>query len=210
MTQATLIREFVPGTTGWTVRDLSDPETQLHWSRGRYEIVEGVLTTMPPQGFQGISPLSRLRRLLERHLDQTGQSGEFHNETDLLLRRGRVARPDMIFLTPAQQARQSEMEAKRKLLDTDYRPVFVMPLLVVESVSPGHEDHDRLTKRDWYAQAEIPNYWLLSAHEKSLECLKLQGKDYVVESSAQGTGILRAGLFGGVTIAMEELWKSHA
>lgn len=32
-----------------------------------------------------------------------------------------------------------------------YRPLYVMPQLIVESVSRGYESHDRVTKRDWYA-----------------------------------------------------------
>lgn len=46
-------RPFEPGTTGWTVHDLDDPEIERQWFEGRYEIVEGVLTKMPPAYFTG-------------------------------------------------------------------------------------------------------------------------------------------------------------
>jgi hypothetical protein len=36
---ATEPRPFQPGTTGWTVRDLDDPEIERQWFSGRYEIV---------------------------------------------------------------------------------------------------------------------------------------------------------------------------
>jgi hypothetical protein len=102
MTQATSHRQFEPGATGWMVDDLEDPDIQWLWSEGRHELVDGVLTKMAPQGFGGINPLSHIRRLVEKHLDATNRGGYFHNEVNLLLRPSRVARPDMIFLTPEQ------------------------------------------------------------------------------------------------------------
>lgn len=50
---ATSSRPFEPGTTGWTVHDLDDPEIERQWFQGRYEIVEGVLTKIPPAYFAG-------------------------------------------------------------------------------------------------------------------------------------------------------------
>ena len=73
-------RRFVVGTTGWSVDDLDDARVERRWQEGRYEIVEGVLTTMPTAYRDGTLPLSRLRRIVERHLDHTGMAGEFTNE----------------------------------------------------------------------------------------------------------------------------------
>lgn len=39
-------KPFEPGTTGWTAADLDDPRIEREWFRGRYEIVEGVLTLL--------------------------------------------------------------------------------------------------------------------------------------------------------------------
>jgi Uma2 family endonuclease len=206
MTQAITHRQFEPGTTGWLVDDLQDPDIQWQWSEGRYELVDGVLTKMAPQGFGGINPLSRLRRLVEKHLDATNQGGYFHNEVDLLLRPSRIARPDMIFLTAHQLkqqnvlARQREQDAKR------YHPVYVVPALLVESISAGHENHDRVTKREWYAQATIPNYWLLNAQDRSLVCLILEGGNYIEEASGRDNDIIRSSVFGGVTIPLADVW----
>ena len=169
-------------------------------------MVDGVLTMMAPQGFSGIDPLSRLRRQIERRLDRTGKGGYFHNEVDLHLKRGRLARPDMLFLTPEQYRQQKDAEKRRGLSRSDYKPIFVPPLLVVESVSIKHEDHDRLTKREWYAQAGIPHYWLLTAHEQSLVLLKLEGGQYVEEAAGSGDQALSTSALGGVSISLAELW----
>ena len=99
MPQTTARRKFEPGTTGWTLDDLADPEIQFQWSRNRCELVDGVLTMMSPQGFQEIKPLDRIRRMIERHAESAEPGGEAFTEVDILLRRSRIARPDMIFLT---------------------------------------------------------------------------------------------------------------
>src|SRR5688500_2336346 len=66
-------------------------------------------------------------------------AGSLYHAIDLFLRDGRIARPDMIFLTPEQEERQNQAERDRGLADDVYRSAFVPPLLVVESLSPKHE-----------------------------------------------------------------------
>jgi Uma2 family endonuclease len=209
MTQGTTYRAFEAGTTGWTVDALSDPEIQWHWSQGRYELVEGVLTKMAPQGIQGVRPLDRLRRLIERHLDATGQGGEFYTEADLLLRPSRVPRPDLVFLTPGQLAAQELCENERDLSDDDYRPLYVMPHLVVESVSAGHEIHDRVTKREWYLDAKVPHYWLLTAGDRSLKCLSVQNDAYVEIAAGHNDDVIPVTAFDGLAIPLAELWRKQ-
>jgi Uma2 family endonuclease len=201
------LRPFDPGTTGWSVDDLSDPEIQRLWSKGRHELVDGVLTMMAPQHFHGIRPLSRLRRLLERHLDATRGGGFFHNEIDLVLKPRRVARPDMLFLTPELDRRQRERDEAVGATDVVYGPIRVPPLLIVESTSVGHEDHDRETKRGWYAEAGVPNYWLLDATARSLECLALAGAAYETDVAGRGSDVLQPRLFPGLEIPLAFLWS---
>ncbi|MDB5291746.1 MAG: hypothetical protein JWL69_2987 [Phycisphaerales bacterium] len=207
MTQATTHRQFEPGTTGWMVDDLQDPDVQWRWSEGRYELVDGVLTKMAPQGIQGIRPLVRLQSLIQRHLDDTQQRGAFYHEVDILLSRGRVPRPDLAFLSAEQDARQVQIEQEKGISEADYAPIFIPPILVVESVSAGHEDHDRVTKRNWYAAFGIPHYWLLTAHERSLVCLILDGGNYIEESSGNGDATLRTSALGGMAISLGGLWR---
>lgn len=209
MTQGISHRLFEPGTTGWTVDDLADQDTQWEWGRGRYELVEGVLTKMSPQGVQGVKPIHRLRRIVERHLDASKTTGwEFYTEVDLLLRPNRVPRPDMVFFTAEQHLQQQELELKRNLTELDYRPFYVMPLLVVESVSIGHEAHDRETKREWYAKAKIPHYWILTAHERSSVCLALEGASYVEQAAGRNDEVIHTNVFGGLTVPLAELWRT--
>jgi Uma2 family endonuclease len=206
MTHAITHRQFEPGTTGWMVEDLQDPDIQWLWSEGRYELVDGVLTKMAPQGFEGIDPLLCLRRLLEDHLRAIGQDGYFYNEVDILLRPSRIARPDMVLLTPEQRQQQKSLGRERGHGDFGYHPIYLTPPLIVESLRVGHEYHDRVTKREWYAEANISKYWLLDAKERSLVCLVLKGDGYIEEASGRDNDVIRASVFGGVAIPLAELW----
>jgi Uma2 family endonuclease len=61
-------------------------------------------------------------------------------------------------------------------------------------------------ERRWYAEAQIPNYWLLDAHERSLECLVLEGNDYRVDQSGKDEAELRPSMFPGLLIPLARLW----
>lgn len=206
MTLATSHRVFEPGTTGWTVQDWFDLDSEGLLPEGRFELVDGVLTKMVPQGFEGIDPLTHLRRLIERQLDDSGVHGDFYHEVDVLLRQERIARPDMFFLTAEQQRRQKKLQRERKRPRGRYHPVYVTPDLIVESVSVGTERHDRVTKRRWYAAGRIPHYWILTAHERSLVCLVLEGKRYMTEAAATDSETIRSSAFGGISIPLVKVW----
>jgi len=52
----------------------------------------------------------------------------------------------------------------------------------------------------------VPNYWLLDAHERTLECLVLKGSAYRLHQSGQFKDILRPSLFPGLTIKLADIW----
>src|SRR4051812_20179852 len=181
-------REFIPGTTGWSVDDLDDPEIERMWFQGRYEIVEGVLTQMAPAYFDCGFALKRLIRMVDDYTIAAGMGDALATEVDMILGKRRVPIVDAVFLSPDDRIKQKAAHAatgKRKHLR--YGRILVPPTLVIESVSLGHEAHDRETKRAWYAEAKIPNYWLLDAQQRSLECLVLRGNEYNTDQVGHGS-----------------------
>jgi Uma2 family endonuclease len=52
--------------------------------------------------------------------------------------------------------------------------------LVVEVLSESNRDHDLNLKRDEYAQAGIPEYWIVDPDEGKIMVLALEGKEYAV------------------------------
>jgi Uma2 family endonuclease len=199
-------RPFVPGTTGWTADDLDDPQVQRLWEQGRYEIVEGVLATMPAAYLEGSLSLKRLVSIVERHLESTGQGGEFAYEVDLVVDRRRVPRVDALYLTAADLQRQRQAQASKGRSKHKYGRVLIPPTLIIESISEGHEEHDRALKRQWYAGFQVPNYWLLDAYRRALDCLVLDGEDYRADQSGRENDELRPQAFMGLTVRLQSLW----
>lgn len=200
-------RPFIPGTTGWSADDLDDPHIERLWSEGRYEIVEGVLTEMAAAMFDSGLALERLLRILANHTLARGLGDAFATEVDMILGARRVPIVDAVFLSPDDLVKQKAAHAAtRKRTQLKYGRILIPPTLVIESISLGHEAHDRETKRAWYAQAKIPNYWLLDAQQQALECLVLQGTDYRTDQSGRGADELHPSLFPGLILALGRLW----
>ena len=209
--RATHARRFVPGTTGWTEDDLDDPRIARCWDRGGYEIVEGVLTRMPAASLEGSVPLRRLVRQVERHLDDHGIPGEFAFEVDLVAGRVRIPRVDAVFLTPEQLRQQAAIQASRPTrrparTRPHYGRLRVPPSLAIESISVGHELHDRQTKRDWYRSFGVPHYWLLDAFRRTLDCYRLEADDYSPDAAGREAEIVTPSLFPGLKIELASIW----
>jgi Uma2 family endonuclease len=111
---------------------------------------------------------------------------------------------------------EPEVAAQKKVLvelNRDQRKlgrIRVAPKLVIESVSLGHERHDRLTKRRIYAGFGIPNYWIVDAVRRSLECLVLDGETYRTDASGKGEDHVQLPAFPGLTIALKDVWGADS
>lgn len=200
-------RPFEPGTTGWTADDLDDPRIEACWVRGRYEIVEGVLTKMPPAYFVGGESLFKLMKVVDTHLSAVGRPAAFSTEVEIIIDRSRVLRADAALLTPADEARQVEAVIAAGRKDPDRTRLLIPPTLVIESVSPGHESHDRQTKKRWYAEFGVPNYWVLDAFGRTLECYGLEGGAYGLGAKGEESETLQVTALGGLAIPLAKLWK---
>ena len=65
-----------------------------------------------------------------------------------------------------------------------------VPLLVVEVLSPSTRSSDTVTKRDAYAHAGIPHYWIVDPDAPGVMALALEGGAYVERGSASGSETL--------------------
>jgi Uma2 family endonuclease len=200
-------KRFKPGTTGWTASDLDDPVVEGKWFRGHYEIVEGVLTEMPPAYFTGGEALFNLMVLVDRHCKRHGPKGSFATEVDIIMEESRVGVADAAFLTVDERKRQDAAGRLAGKKDPRRSRILIPPTLIIETVSPGHELHDRHIKRRWYAEFGVRNYWVLDAFAHSLECLTLHGKDYRVDAQGKGRDILSPRAFPGLKIKLQKIWN---
>ena len=203
-------RRFTAGTTGWTASDLDDPRIEALWEKGHYEIVEGVLTRMPPAYYDSSIALGRLIETLLPALRLNDPKAIIPTEVDLIVGELRVPKVDALYLSPEQRDRQKQLNAlhgRGTRARLKYGRILVPPTLAIESISRGHETHDRLTKRKWYAEMRVPNYWLLNSFEQSLECLVLEADDYRVDASGRGEQEVRPSFLPSLVIPLGKLWE---
>jgi Uma2 family endonuclease len=189
---------------GWTAHDLDDPEIEREWVKGAYEIVEGVLTQMPPAYFAEGKALFRLMHRITMHVGDA--AGNFALQVEIIINETMLARADTAFLTPLDEVRQAKAALAAGRPDPARTRILIPPTLVIESVSPGHELHDHRTKRRWYAEFGIPNYWILDVFNRSLECLVLQDQTYRQDALGRNEDHLRSSLFPKLAIDLRELW----
>jgi Uma2 family endonuclease len=205
---ATEPRPFQPGTTGWTVRDLDDPEIERQWFSGRYEIVEGVLTTMAAAYFPGGNATANVIIALKEYLKPRGLPGRFAVELDIVVDDTRISRADAAMLLPADIARQEQAARKAGRSDSRRTRTVVPPTLIIESVSPNHELHDEQTKRRWYAEFGVLNYWIVNAYELSFRCLVLRDGSYYDDAIGRGDDEIRPSMFPGLVLSLKEIWET--
>ncbi|MDE0076775.1 MAG: Uma2 family endonuclease [Caldilineaceae bacterium] len=149
---------------------------QGHWSEEEYlaldtnhliELSHGQLEVlpMPTQSHQLL--VIALFELL-RNFVREGQLG-----TVLLapmrvqLWPGKFREPDILFMRSEHDDRRSD----RFWEGAD---------LVMEVVSPDDPERDKVTKRREYAQAEVPEYWIVDPADASITVLTLQGQEYAL------------------------------
>jgi Uma2 family endonuclease len=70
--------------------------------------------------------------------------------------------------------------------DVAERNLPVPPLLAVEVLSPSTRRIDLVLKRDAYASAGVPSYWIVDPDVPSVTALRLEGGAYVEEASVSG------------------------
>src|SRR5207244_2822085 len=97
--------------------------------------------------FAGGGAVFELMSSIRDYSRRTGVRGAFSAECDIVLKKGRVYRVDGIWMTAAEMAAQRKAAIKAKPgRDPRRVRILVVPSLVIEAISPGHEAHDRETK----------------------------------------------------------------
>ena len=118
---------------------------------------------MPTSTHQAI--LAILYRLLHAHLTPRGGVVLFA-ALRMRIREGKFREPDLLLLLDRSDARYGD----RYWLGAD---------LVAEVVSADDPDRDLVVKRADYAEAGIPEYWIVDPRNETVTVLVLEGNGYV-------------------------------
>ena len=151
-----------PPQGSWTYEDYAAlPEDGKH-----YEIVNGVLLMTPAPSPEHQSIVVRIAYYLFPHIDLAGIGKLFTAPIDVDLGPKHVYQPDVVVVLDAHLNR---VAAKR---------IIGAPDLVVEVASPSTATYDRLNKYEKYAQAGIPEYWIVKTMSRIVEVMVLEGGEY--------------------------------
>lgn len=147
------------------------------------EFTDGVIegTSMPTRKHQGISQFLFLRMIAFVHLLN---GAVYYAPLRLQIRPGKYREPDLLLLLAASDPRNQNAY----WLGAD---------LVVEIVSADNPERDTVTKRDDYAEAGIPEYWIVNPLDETITVLTLDGETYrehgVFRRGEQADSLLLAG-----------------
>ena len=149
---------------------------QGHWSEEEYlaldtnhliEFSQGRLVVLPMPTFSHQRLVAFLYRLLSRFVEERRLGVVMFAPLRIQLWEGKYREPDLVFMTA---------EHADRLGEQFWRGAD----LVMEVVSPDDPQRDTLTKRREYAQAGIPEYWIVDPTGASITVLTLRGREYAV------------------------------
>jgi len=156
--------DWVPGPPqgSWTYEDYAAlPDDGL-----RYEIVNGVLVMAPAPTPEHQDIVGEIYVALRTYVKLAGLGRVFMGPLDVQLSPENTFQPDLVVLLNAHLERVTE------------KKISGAPDLAVEIASPSTAAYDRLTKYQTYAQAGIPEYWIVKPTRRTVEVLVLENGEY--------------------------------
>jgi Uma2 family endonuclease len=149
-----------PAQGAWSEEDYLYLDTNhlVEFSDGKIEVL-----SMPSDKHQAI--VGFLFVLLLNFADLVGGTARMA-PLRLRLRPGKIREPDLLFVASTNDPRRQNA-------------YWTGADLVIEVVSPDDPTRDLVTKRREYAQAGIPEYWIVDPQAETLTVLRLEDTAYV-------------------------------
>lgn len=149
----------------------------------RTELHEGLLTVSPSPLLRHIKASRRLANAIE---DAVAPHYEVYNDADVNLQ---LAAPDEPGFVPTPDVVVAHADAALRLEEQGGVLRASDVILAVEIISPSSRKMDRVLKRDEYADAGIPHYWIVDLNEPiSILACHLAGElGYADDGEVTGT-----------------------
>lgn len=170
-----------PDQGSWSEHEFLELETNrlVEFSHGRLEVLP-----MPTDMHQAI--VGFLYTVFLAFVQQTGGAVRFA-PLRLRLWPGKIREPDIMVLRDATDPRRQDI-------------YWTGADLVVEVVSEDDPGRDLVTKRLEYAQAGIPEYWIVDPRNRSIVVLKLEGETYQTHGQFGVDAVLTSATLSGLTV----------
>jgi Uma2 family endonuclease len=155
---------------GWTVEQyLREAPEDLIW-----EFVRGEVIMHSPATAEHQRLVKFLVRLLDGYCEIKGCGEVLTGPAAVRILPDVIREPDIFVI------------AKEDVLRAKGVPLDVLPVLVVEVVSPSTRTLDLREKAEDYALSGIPEYWAVDMEQKALFLHRLKGKKYEVKKVERG------------------------
>jgi Uma2 family endonuclease len=151
------ISELFPPQGQWTEADYFT----LPDSSRIIELSDGHILMAPPPTPEHQRIVKRLAFALDQFVRSQSLGEVFIAPIAVRLREGKIREPDILFLSADHLNRAGE-----QIIDGT-------PDWVAEVISPGSRHTDEVDKLKEYAEAEIPEYWLLDGRDKTIRVYRL-------------------------------------
>lgn len=189
---ADLIFDLLPEQGDWSDQAylwLTDRTNHLiELTDGNIEVLP-----MPTQRHQAI--LQFLFLALHAYLQQRGGS-VFLAPLRLQIRPGKFREPDLMLVQDAHDSRRQD----QYWLGAD---------LVMEVVSPDNPERDLVEKRRDYAEARIPEYWIVNPLDETIAVLRLEGDHYMEHGRYQRGTTARSVLLSAFVLSTSAVFDAN-
>ncbi len=125
------------------------------------------------------------------------QVGEFfHAHYDVYFDENTAGvQPDLLFVSK-----------ERDFIIKEGNGIVGAPDLVVEIVSPGSVDKDRVLKKGVYERFAVKEYWLVDPGHQKVEVYRMENNRYVSFSSAEKQGIVTSSVLPGFELEVSRIF----
>ncbi len=182
---------YAPLQGSWTYRDwLGLPDNGY-----KYEVINGVLFTMPPPGTGHQRVSLKLATKMYVYAEDNNLGEILEAPCGVRLPNQPVpVEPDIFFIK------------KERLHIIQKRYVEGAPDLVVEILSPFNMDYDRKTKFELYQAAGVPEYWLVNYQHKTIEIFTLDAGVYQLKGKYGIGEIVTSNQLVGFEMVVEKIF----
>jgi Uma2 family endonuclease len=159
----------------------------------RYELIHGEVRVTPAPVTRHQAVVQNLSGNLWPFVVKNKLGEVWTAPLDVRLGEDTVLQPDLIYIS----------NARAGIIQENW--IAGAPDLAVEVLSPSTAAYDRAAKLPVYAEAGVPEVWLIDSVAKTVDVLKLEGNKYFVDTALAGDQTLTSNLFPGWRLTLHDL-----
>jgi len=160
----------------------------------RYELIEGELYMTPSPVPYHQKVVGNLYLILRDFVDRRGLGEVIIAPCDVVLSEYDVVQPDLMFIS------RERMEIIKE------RNVCGAPDLVIEVLSEGTAERDRVLKKKLYARAGVKEYWIVDPYRKEIEVYELGKRGYRLKGVYREEEEVRSEVLKGLKLRVSEIF----